>query len=108
MHATGITQRILKLPFTGRLSLEGSGSESGEYLLWKQKEHIMAAVNRFNVVSFWNTLTGELFHKKIIRREKDMIIDARKYRCHGYQARYEEPGKQFDTVSQTIVCYKSE
>ena len=53
----------------------------------------MAAVNRFNVVSFWNTLTGELFHKKIIANEKDRIADARKYQSLEYQARYEEPGK---------------
>ena len=93
LHASGDAQRFLKLPFTGKLQLEGSGSEIGDYLLWKQHEHLMAAVNRFNVVSFWNTLTGELFHKKIISQESHQIADARKYRSHVYQKRYEEPGK---------------
>ena len=37
-----------------------------DFIVWKQKDHIVAAVNRFNVVSFWNALTGKLIHKKVL------------------------------------------
>ena len=37
--------------------------EGDDFLAWSQKGHLLAAVNRFNVVSFWNTLTGQLIHK---------------------------------------------
>ena len=66
-HASGFVQKILRKPFTGKLQLEETGgSDRDDYLLWKQYRHIMAAVNRFNVASFWNTLTGELIYRKVI------------------------------------------
>ena len=40
------------------------------YLAWKQKDNIFAAVDRFNVVTFWNTLTGELIYKKLLEGEE--------------------------------------
>ena len=36
------------------------------YLAWKQQNHLLAAVDRFNVVTFWNTLTGKLIYKKML------------------------------------------
>ena len=69
----------------------------------------MAAVNRFNVVSFWNTFTGELIYKKILGTNKETTIkDANKYKSHKNQGRYEDQSKQFDSVAQTIVSYKKE
>ena len=44
-----------------------------EYLAWTQKGHTFAAVDRFNVVTFWNSLTGKLMHKKVL--EKDAQIE---------------------------------
>ena len=66
LHASGSVQKILKLPFTGRLQLEHTGGNRDDYLLWKQYGHILAAINRFNVVSFWNTLTGEHFYNYML------------------------------------------
>ena len=45
--------------------MEDSGEED-DFLVWRQKDHLLAAVNRFNVVSFWNTLTGRLIHKAVL------------------------------------------
>ena len=61
--------------------------EGDDYLVWRQKDHLLAAVNRFNVVSFWNSLTGQLIHKKVLE-ENDSIKQAYKYRCYDYQSRY--------------------
>ena len=66
---------------------------------------MLAAVNRFNVVSFWNTLTGKLIHKKVLE-EHAQIPQAYNYRCHDYQARYQDPANQFDEINQTLVSYK--
>ena len=60
---------------------------------------MLAAVNRFNVVSFWNTLTGKLIHKKVLG-EKDKIKDAHKYRYHKPEwVQYRDLANQFSTVS---------
>ena len=40
--------------------------ELNEYLAWTQKGRIFAAVNRLNVVSFWDSLTGKLIYKKVL------------------------------------------
>ena len=45
--------------------MEDSG-DGDDFLVWKQKDNILAAVNRYNVVSFWDTLTGKLIHKKVL------------------------------------------
>ena len=42
--------------------------EDNDFLVWKNQDHLLAAVNRFNVVSFWNTLTGKLIHKKVLAK----------------------------------------
>ena len=44
---------------------------------------MLAAVTRFNVVYFWNTLTGKLIHKKVLE-EHAQIPHAYNYRCFGY------------------------
>ena len=59
---------------------------------------MLAAVNRFNVVCFWNTLTGRLIHKKVLGEEAK-IEDAYKYRSHDYQVRYQDPANQFNIGS---------
>ena len=108
-HSSGVTQKILKRPFTGKLLLEETGTDRDDYLLWKQKHNILAAVNRFNVVSFWNTFTGELIYKRIIGEGKEKPIrDAHKYVSHKLQGRFEDPSNQFDSVYQAIVSYKKE
>ena len=57
--------------------------ELNDYLAWTQKRHIFAAVNRFNVVSFWHSLTGKLIYKK--RLENDSQIEnAELFRAHDY------------------------
>ena len=65
MHKTGVIQKIEKCLFRGKIPLEGS-RDQGEYLVWKQKGNLFAAVDRFNVVSFWNCLTGRLIYKKVL------------------------------------------
>ena len=47
------------------LQMEDSG-EGDDFLVWKQKGHVLAAVNRFNVVCFWNTLSGRLIDKQVL------------------------------------------
>ena len=62
-HASGTVQRIQG--HNGTVQLEDmTGADN--YLAWKQKNHMLAAVDRFNVVSFWNTLTGKLIYKKLL------------------------------------------
>ena len=49
------------------MELEDSKSKSKNgYLVWTQKGNIFAAVDRFNIVYFWNTLTGKLIYKKVL------------------------------------------
>ena len=63
-HASGSVQRIQG--FNGTVQLEDvAGSDN--YLAWKQKNHLLAAVDRFNVVHFWNALTGKLIYKKLLQ-----------------------------------------
>ena len=79
--ASGQAKSIETDLFEGRTELEEN--EENDYLVWKQHQHLLAAVNRFNVVSFWNTLTGRLVHK--VRLEgKDRIADAHFLRSHDY------------------------
>ena len=77
--------------------MEEQGEED-DFLVWRQKDHLLAAVNRFNVASLWNTLTGQLINKKVLE-ECNQIKDAHKYRCHDYQARYQDPANQFEAHS---------
>ena len=109
LHASGAAQSIKLSPFAGSIQLEESNviEENNDYLVWKQVENMMVAVNRFNVASFWNTFTGKLVHKKVLE-EHEQINDAYKYRCHGYQARYQDPANQFDAFTQTLVSLKPE
>ena len=65
MHASGRVTQIQKRNFTGRLRLEAADSEE-DYIAWRQKGTIFAAVNRFNVVSFWSTLTGRLIYRSVL------------------------------------------
>ena len=73
LHASGIIKKILKLPFTGKLQLKLKDGNRDDYLLWKQHGHIMAAVNRFNVVDFWNTLTGEHIYCYMLEEHASQI-----------------------------------
>ena len=54
-----------------------------EYLAWTQKGRIFAAVNRFNVVIFWDSLTGKLIYKKVLENHAQ-IEDATLFRAHDY------------------------
>ena len=63
VHATGMVQKIDILD--GSMELEDSKSKN-DYLVWTQKGNIFAAVDRFNIISFWNTLTGKLIYKKVL------------------------------------------
>ena len=75
------------------------------YLAWNQKGNIFAAVDRFNVVTFWNTLTGLLIYKKLLEGD-ERIQDAQNYRCHTNQLRHDDPENLFDNIAQVIVSYK--
>ena len=77
--------------------MEDSG-DGDDFLVWSQKGHILAAVNRYNVVSFWNTLTGKLIQMKVLEGDAK-IEDAHKYRCYEYQARYQDPANLFESHS---------
>ena len=48
--------------------LEQSSERLNDYLAWTQKGLIFAAVDRYNVVSFWNSLTGKLIYKKVLEK----------------------------------------
>ena len=65
LYASGIVQRIPMSLFSGTLKLEDLGFQN-EFLLWKQVKHMLVAIDRFNVASFWNTLTGKLLYKTIL------------------------------------------
>ena len=68
---------------------------------------IFAAVDRFNIVSFWNTLTGKLIYKKILEGTS-RIQDAILFRSFDRQNRYEDPSNLFDQMPQAIVsCFKT-
>ena len=64
LHASGEMHKLLG-NFADTLQLEDSGDDD-DFLVWRQQGHILAAVNRFNVVSFWNTLTGKLIDKQVL------------------------------------------
>ena len=83
-------------PFTGTVQLEQS-ERKDDFILWKQKDHLLAAVNRYNVVCFWNTVTGRLIHKKLLG-ERAKLPDAYKYRYHmpEYGLNYRDPAYQFN------------
>ena len=68
-------------------------------------DNIFAAVDRFNVVSFWNTFTGKLIHKKVLEGTK-RIQNASSFRHHSYRERYEDPANLFNSVTQTLISYK--
>ena len=61
IHASGLVQTIKKDLFEGTRQLDNFVPNN--YLAWKQHGNMFAAVNRFNVVSFWNTMTGKLVHR---------------------------------------------
>ena len=66
LHESGTIQKIQS--FAGKIQLESYGGEEN-CLVWKQKNHIFAAVDKFNVVSFWNTITGNLIFMKLLAPE---------------------------------------
>ena len=76
-----------------------------KFLAWKQKAHVLAAVDRFNVVSFWSTLSGKLIHKQLLD-QKSRIPDAYYYRSYSSQRRYQDPANQFDVLPQAIISHK--
>ena len=77
---------LIKYLNSDRLKLQEVDS-ANFYLTWKQVKNIFLAVDRFNVVSYWNTLTGKLFH-----REKhegvNRIPEAYRYVCSENPRRY--------------------
>ena len=68
MYASGRLRKIQKSLFRGTLQLEDANFGAG-YLLWKQENHIFAAVDRFNVIYFWNSITGKLIYKSFLEEE---------------------------------------
>ena len=68
---------------------------------------MLAAVDRNNIVSFWNTLTGKLIYKKLLEGSAQ-IAEAHLFRHHDSQQRYQDPTNQFDTCAQTLVSYSKE
>ena len=68
---------------------------------------MFVAVDRFNVASFWNTLSGKLVFKTILDKNS-RIENAFSYKKHDLQARYENPNKQFDSLPQIIQSIKSD
>ena len=64
IHASGEVQKI-RNHFAGTLQMEYSG-ENDDFMVWRQQGFLLAAVNRFNVVCFWNTLTGKLVGKQVL------------------------------------------
>ena len=73
--------------------------------MWQQKGNIFAAVDRFNLVSFWNTHTSKLIYKKVLEGTS-RIQDAIFYRSHDRHDRYEDPSNLFDQMPQAIVGFK--
>ena len=54
---------------------------------------MLAAVDTFNVVSFWNTHSGKLIHKAILSPD-DQIKDAIKYEIQiEANSRYSDPSE---------------
>ena len=80
LHASGVVQKIQS--FNGTVQLEDLAGEDN-YLVWKQKNHMLAAVDRFNVASFWNTLTGKLIYKKLLvgRTIATLHVDGKNKLC---------------------------
>ena len=89
--------------FRGTLQLEDQGLENNKYLIWKQVGHMLAAVDIFNVVSFWNTRTGKLIYKTILSDDKK-IQDAEKFWNPNYAKVRSptDPSEQFDCLTQMI------
>ena len=81
----------------GTLRLKDPSFEN-EYLLWKQFNHMLVAVDRFNVASFWNTITGKLVFKTYLDNKNDQIKKAYMFRKHDSQDRYNDPTKHFDSL----------
>ena len=75
------------------------------YLAWSQKGNIFAAVDRFNIVTFWNSLTGKIIYRKALEGSA-RIQDASSYRCHDCQTRYQDSSNLFDSITQSIVSYR--
>ena len=104
VHASGMIKKIQKLLFLGRIPLEGSRDQK-DYLVWKQKGKFFAAVDRFNVVTFWNCLTGRVVFKKVLEGPA-RIEKAHCYRNYSTQALFEDLSNQFDAVAQPILSCK--
>ena len=64
LHASGEMHKLQA--FAGALPLEEFGEENEEFLVWRQIDHFLAAVSRFNVMSIWDTLTGRLISKTVL------------------------------------------
>ena len=66
-------------------------------------EHILVAVDVFNVATFWNTRTGKLIYKTILSNE-NKIDEAFKFRSPSYAGmRYSDPREQTDCLTQMIL-----
>ena len=46
-------------------------------------KHMLVGIDRFNVASFWNTMTGKLVYKTILNADS-RIEDAIKYKRHEF------------------------
>ena len=68
--------------------LEEHPGEDNEYLVWKQYENIFAAVSRYNVVTFWNTITGKQIYRAWLQGNDAICEDAYMYRAQDNQSRY--------------------
>ena len=105
VHAAGMIQTIQNnFLFRGRIPLEGSKGQK-DYLVWKQKGNLFAAADRYNVVTFWNCLTGRVIYKKVLEG-KARIEKAHCYRNYSTQARFEDLTNQFDAIAQPMLSCK--
>ena len=104
LHASGEILKVQKHLFNGEVKLEEPRGENN-YLAWSQKGNIFAAVDRFNIVTFWNSLTGKIIYRKVLEGPA-RIQDASSYRCHDCQTRYQDSSNLFDSITQTIVSYR--
>ena len=67
---------------------------------------MFAAVNRFNVVSYWNTFTGKLIYRSRLEG-KERIEDAHYYKSYSYQPCSENHYNIFTEQPQTLMCIKN-
>ena len=105
VYTSGMIQMIQNnCLFRGKIPLEGSKGQK-DYLVWKQKGNLFAAADRYNVVTFWNCLTGRVIYKKVLEG-KARIEKAHCYRNYSTQARFEDLTNQFDAIAQPMLSCK--